>query len=89
VRPLIVVIEPVVFCDPTGVSYAHEPVQIQAFIPELAVETLHIGIINRLPRPNKVKLHAALIRPCINALLINSGPLSTKFSGSPRIDALA
>lgn len=39
--PLVVVIEPMVFCYTTGMSYAHEPVQIQAFIPELAVENLY------------------------------------------------
>jgi len=49
VRPFIVIIEPMVFSDSAGMSYAHEPVHIQAFVPELAVETLHIGLSTGLP----------------------------------------
>ena len=67
-RPLIVIIKPMVFCYTTGVSHTHEPVHIQAFIPELAVETLHVGIIDRFPRANEMKLNPTLIRPCIQGV---------------------
>jgi hypothetical protein len=66
--PLVVIIKPMIFSDSTGMSYAHEPVQIQAFIPELAVEAFHIGVIDRLPRANEMKLYPALICPCIQSV---------------------
>ena len=51
--PLVVVIKPMVFSYSAGVAHAHEPIQIQAFIPELAVETLHVGIIDWFPRADE------------------------------------
>ena len=37
--------------------YTPEPVLIKTFIPELPIETLHIGIINRFARTDKLKLN--------------------------------
>lgn len=67
-RPLIIVIESVALGNVAAMPYAHEPVQIQAFIPELSVETLHIGIIDRPPRTDEMKLYPALICPCIQGV---------------------
>ncbi len=66
--PLIVVIKPMFFSYSAGMSHAREPVQIKAFVPELAVEALHVSIINWLPRTDKVKFDTALIRPGIHSV---------------------
>jgi transposase InsO family protein len=67
-RPFIIVIKPIIFDDVARMTYAHEPVQIQAFIPEFAVEAFHIGIINRLPGSDEMELYPVLIRPCIQGV---------------------
>jgi hypothetical protein len=41
-----------------GICKAHEPVGIQAFGPELAVERFDKGIVGRLARPAEVQRHA-------------------------------
>lgn len=61
---------------------------IEAFVSQLPVEALDIGVLNRLPRLNKPELDLALKAQRSRALLINSGPLSTVItSGNPRVRA--
>ena len=57
-----VVVTPFIDCW-TGILKAGEPVQVQAVLPELAVETFHKGILGRLARLNEMQLYAELTRP--------------------------
>lgn len=45
------------------VIQAHEPVGVEAFRPELAVEALDERIVGRLARPREVKRHAFHVSP--------------------------
>jgi hypothetical protein len=40
-----------------------EPVRIQTLIPQSAVEALHVGILHRLSRLNKLQAHAPFLTP--------------------------
>jgi hypothetical protein len=52
------------------------PVLVQAFVPEVAVETLDVGVLDRLAGPDEVQRDAALVGPDVGRLSVNSGPLS-------------
>lgn len=39
------------------IAKAHEPVRVQAFRPEAAVDALDIGVVRPLPRPGEVHRH--------------------------------
>jgi hypothetical protein len=72
--------------DRSGLVKAHEPVLIKTFVPKPSVEALHVSIINRLPRRMNCSLIPRSYAQASNALLMNSGPLSTTIcSGSPWI----
>ena len=62
-RPDMVVVFPPTINDGSGVLQTGEPVQIQAVVPELAVEALDKGVLRRLTRLNEVKLHTSLPGP--------------------------
>ena len=66
-----------------GVEKAREPVAVQALVAELPVEALDVRVLHRLARSNEVKLDLPLVRPLIERLAGDSGPLSlTTISGS-------
>lgn len=46
-----------------GVVKAHEPVSVQAFGSELAIERLKEGVVSGLSRAGEVEHHVLLIRP--------------------------
>jgi len=45
-----------------------EPVLVQAFVTEPAIEALHEGILDRFPRPDELQLHPLPVRPGIQHL---------------------
>jgi len=58
-QPSLIVINAPVLDDFPGLIETHEPVLVQTFIPEPAVEALHVAIINRLTRTYELKLDPA------------------------------
>jgi len=65
VRALLVVVLTPVFDQGAGFRQHREPVLIEAFVANLAVETLHIGVLHWLAGLDELLLHAALIRPVV------------------------
>jgi len=62
-----------------GMSQGLDPMRIQALVPELAVETLHEGVLHRLAKLNKPQAHSGTpVRSDQSniALLVPSGRLS-------------
>ena len=49
--------------DRLGVRHTREPVQVQAILPELAVENFHERVLRRLSRLDEMQLHAGVSRP--------------------------
>src|SRR6267143_3499451 len=68
VRPYRVVIHPPGFDDPPRLLQAHEPVLVQAFVPELPVKTFDERVLHRFPRLDEVQRHAMRIRPLVHRL---------------------
>ena len=67
-----------------GMTQGFEPVQVQAFVPELAVEALNEGVLDWLSGLDEPQPHAGPFGPSNIALLVPSGPLSRMISsGSP------
>jgi hypothetical protein len=64
-RPGLIIIYPPCLDDLPNLIETHEPVLVQTFIPELAVEALHVAIINRFAWTNELQLDAARICPGI------------------------
>ena len=60
---LLVVIEPLAFDLPSSITQAREPVGIQAFIPQPAVEAFHIRVLDRLTWLNELQPDAAFFAP--------------------------
>lgn len=54
--PLIVVLSPCLD-DRAGMAQGLEPVRVQAFVPELAIEALDVGALRRLARLDQFQLH--------------------------------
>jgi hypothetical protein len=61
VRTLLVVILPPGFDLPSCVPQTGEPVRIQAFVAQAAVEAIHVGILHRLARLNKLQADAPVL----------------------------
>ena len=64
-RSLLVVVSTPSLAFSLRVVEAHEPVRVQAFGAELAVEGLDEGVVGRFARPREVEDDAALIGPQI------------------------
>ena len=56
-RSDVVVVDAPFLDDVSGMPEAHEPVGIEALVPQPAVEALDIGILDRLPGPDEIELH--------------------------------
>ena len=63
VRPDLVVVNPPALDDPPSIVQAGEPMQVQALVPELAVEAFDESVLSRLARLNEVQLYAGTSRP--------------------------
>ena len=70
------------------VRQRQEPVRVEAFVAQTAVERLYKGVVGRLAGPAEVERDAVLVGQRSSALETNSGPLSTLIAlGAPRISA--
>lgn len=61
--PLFIVVPAPILHFFLGVRKAEEPVRVEAFGPEAAVEGLDEGVVGRLAQPGEVQRDAALIGP--------------------------
>ena len=52
----------------SGVVEVDEPVQVEARVPELAVEALHVGVLRRLARVDEAQPDAIGPRPAVHGL---------------------
>jgi len=68
VGPFFVVIPSPSFNLGPGIIQAQEPVLIEAFLPEPAVEGLDISVVRRLPRSGKVQSDVIPVSPKIDVL---------------------
>jgi hypothetical protein len=66
--PFGIVLDPPRFDDLPRLLQRREPVLIQAFRPEMPVETLDVRIVRRLAGPGEFELHAVLVRPSVECL---------------------
>lgn len=64
-RADLVVVEPPRLDPRPRVLHRDEPVLVEAFVSQLPVEALRVGVIDRLPRPDEVHAHAAAVGPGI------------------------
>ena len=62
-RTLLIVILAPDFNFLACVTQAGEPVGIQAFVSQPAVEALHVGVLDRLARLDKLQSHSAFFTP--------------------------
>ena len=53
----------------------HEPVLLQALVPEPAIEALDTRVLHGLARRDKRKLHSPLIRPGVQGVADELGPV--------------
>ena len=84
--PVPVVVGALVLNSHQEVSQVQKPVTVQALIPELAIETLDVSVLSRLPGVIKYSLSPLSLAQAASALLVNSGPMSiTSVWGSPGI----
>lgn len=67
-RSNLIVIPPPSFTLQPGVVQAEEPVGVQIFRPELAVERLSKGVVCRLARPREVQFHPMQPGPQVELL---------------------
>ena len=72
VRALFVVVLTPILQFFLGVSKAQEPVSVQTFCPEAAIERFDEGVVGRLARPGEVERDAALIGPEIQVARVRS-----------------
>ena len=63
-----IVLHPPLLDDLPRLIQRHEPVLVQALVPELAVEALDVRVLHGLARRDKRKLHSPLIRPGVQGL---------------------
>jgi len=65
VRSLRVVVGPPVLDDFARLADAREPMQVQTFFTEPAIETLDVSVLGRLAGTNEVELDAFVVGPSI------------------------
>ena len=62
---------------------------VQALVSQTAVEALDERVVGRLARPREVERDAVLVRPPVERLRADSGPLSTRLVlGAPRASTM-
>lgn len=52
----------------SGVLKRQEPMAVQTFVPQAAVERYQKSIVRRLARPTEVERHAVLVHPAVKRL---------------------
>ena len=62
--PLIVVLPPGLH-DLARIGQAQEPVLVEAFVAQPAVEALAVGVLDRLARVDEVQRDRVLVRPLL------------------------
>jgi len=77
---LFIVVLPPSLDDRSGMGQRMEPVLVQAFIPELTVEALDIGVLCGFAWLNQFQLYTMLISPLIESPTVNSGPWSVRIA---------
>ena len=60
---IFVVVQPPLFDGQFGCSQTAEPILIEAFVPELAIETFNVAILHGSARGDKIQLNSAMMRP--------------------------
>jgi hypothetical protein len=65
VWPLLVAVPPPLLHPLLGIRHRQEPVLVQAFLPEPAVERLHDGVVRRLAGPDEVQHDPVPVRPLV------------------------
>ncbi len=84
-RTYLVVIEPPAFDGFARVVEGEEPVFIQTFLAELAVEAFWIAVLRWSARSDEVQPHVVFVSPLIERFRGEFRPLSTMIcSGNPR-----
>ncbi len=68
VGPLGIVVHPPGLDDRPRLLQRREPVYIQAFVAEAAVEGLDEGVVRRLTRPGELQPHVVAVRPGVQRL---------------------
>jgi hypothetical protein len=68
VRPFLIVFLPPGFDDDFGFLQRCELVLVQTLIPELAIEALAEGVLDRLTRLDEMQLHAVAVGPFVERL---------------------
>ena len=63
-RSFGVVLDPPLLNDTLRLGHGDEPVLVQTFVPELAVEALDVRILIRFARSDERQLHVRLVGPC-------------------------
>jgi hypothetical protein len=63
VWPVLVIIDPPCLDDLSDLVKAHEPILVQAFITELAVEALHVAIIHRFAGSDELEFDPSSVSP--------------------------
>jgi hypothetical protein len=67
VRSLLVIVSTPSLAFSSRIVEAHEPMRVQTFGSEFAVERLDEGVVSRLARSGEVERDAALISPEVEA----------------------
>ena len=80
VRSLLVVVSTPSLAFSARIVEAHEPMRIQAFRPELAVEGFDEGIVGWLAWAGEVERYTTLVRPQVQIARHELGPLSTRIA---------
>ena len=62
-RPDLVVVDPPLLDDPARIVERFEPVDVEAFVAELPVEALDVGVLVRLSRVDESQVDASLLGP--------------------------
>src|SRR3954469_4192126 len=73
--PNCIVVDSPLFDQRTGIRQADEPVLVQAFISELAIEALDMPILGRLARRGKVEHDLLLSSPGIENVTSELRPI--------------
>jgi len=84
--PDSVVVVPPVVDEALGIVEIPEPVDAQAFVPELAVEAFDEGVFDRLAAPNELQNDAVLVRPDVQGASRELRPVSLTRSQISQLD---
>jgi hypothetical protein len=73
VRSLGVIALPLVLDDASCIGQTAKPMDVPAFVAELAVEALQLAVRHRPPRLDEIAGHAVVIRPGVECLASELG----------------